>query len=374
LRNKAVVGLLLGTVLLCLFLVPVSKSLESLVLRDYETVIDPDQYPGATEFEKLQNALNHVPPAGALVLLPPKVYEGSNLTIPSKVRIDGANGAVFKLSADANSPFLVIDDRSEVEIERIVFDGNKERITNPDASMVFISHGCEDILIFNNTFRNFRYQAVASSCSVSTSLTRFVIVYRNFFRDAEGAAVLLRGSYSGDEFFLQNVEIRENILYNLTCNGKIGVAFTSNLIVADNQIVSCEAPNSGSIAIRGCKDIFVSKNTLTGCVARAGIFIEANLLFPNRGTFLIENNRVSGQVGGGFSLSGSVGVDAEITLRKNSFTRNSGADIETTSVTIYVYANVVDTVEKMKLSSTTVAWGNLVRFGTSYAFIQSRAR
>jgi len=374
LRSKTILGIMFCTVLLCLFSIPISKSSKDSLVQDYETMIDPDQFPGLTNFEKLQNALNSVPPTGAIVLVPSKVYEGSNLTVPSKVRIVGANGTVFRLCDSAIGAFMPIDDRNDVVIENIVFDGNMERQTDADVSMVFIDHGCDNVLITNNTFRNFRYQAIASDFSMLSGCTRFITVCRNLFVDGEGAAILLRGGYADGEYFLENIEIYDNILCNLTFNGKIGVAFASNCSITGNQIVSCEATCSGSIAIRGCKNVYVSKNSISKCAARAGIFIEANMLFPNKGTFLIENNRISGQVGEGFSLSGFRGVEAEITLRKNFFTQNYGFDIETTNVTIYVYANIVDTLEDLELSATTVAWGNQARFGTGYTFIQSRAR
>lgn len=373
-QGKAVTCILLSTVLLCLFYIPSFQSATDALLEDYETIINPDHYPGSTNFEKLQHALDDVPSEGAVVLVSSGIYQGSNLTVPSKVRIVGVNGTIFKLCDYAADPFMVIRNRIDVAVENVVFDGNREHITDSCASMVFIGDGCENISMFNNTFTNFRNQAIASGCFDPSSHTKCITIYRNVFYDGVGAAVLLRGSYDEQAYFLEHVEVYENTLYNLTSNGKIGVAFASNPNIINNRLVSCEASLSGNIAVRGCKDAYVAKNSITDCMARAGIFIETNLLFPNTGTFLIENNRVTRQVGKGFSLSGSSGVDAEITLRSNSFLQNSGPDVETTNVRIFVYNNVVDTYEDLVLSPTTVSWGNVARFNTGYIFIQSRAR
>jgi hypothetical protein len=373
-QSKAVTCILLGTVLLCLVYVPRSRSAVDALFEDYETIINPNDYPGSTNFEKLQHALNDVPPEGAVVLLSSEIYQGSNLTVPSKVKIIGVYGSIFKLCDCAVDPFMVIRNRANVEIENVTFDGNREHITDSYASLIFIGDGCENISISNNTFTNFRNQAITSSCYDPSSHTKYIAIYRNMFYNGAGAAILLRGSYDEQTYFLEHVEVYENMLYNLTSNGKIGVAFTSNPNITNNKLVSCEASLSGSIAVRGCKDAYVAENSITSCTARAGIFIETNMIFPNTGVFVIENNRVTGQFGKGFSLSGSSGVDAEITLRRNSFSQNSGPDVETTNVRIFVYDNIVDTLEDLVLSPTTVAWGNLVRFNTGYIFIQLRAR
>jgi len=373
-QGKAVTCILLGTVLLCLVYIPSSRSTGDALPEDYETIINPNDYPGSTNFEKLQHALNDVPPEGAMVLLSSEIYQGSNLTIPSKVKIIGTYGSIFKPCDYAADPFMVIRNRTNVAIENVTFDGNREHITDSSVSLVFMGDGCENISIFSNTFTNFRNQAITSSCYDPSSHTKYIAIYRNMFYDGAGAAVLLRGSYNEQAYFLEHVEIYENVLYNLTSNGKIGVAFASNPNITNNRLISCEASLSGSIAVRGCKDAYVAENSITDCTARAGIFIETNVIFPNTGVFVIENNRVTGQFGKGFSLSGSSGVDAEITLRKNSFSQNSGPDVETTNVKIFVCYNVVDTLEDLVLSPTTVAWGNLVRFSNGYIFIQSRAR
>ena len=79
-----------------------------------------------------------------------------------------------------------------------------------------------------------------------------------------------------------------------------------------------------------------------------------------------------GEVGHGFSMTGSLGVEAEIFVRGNYFTENSDTDIEIPAVNAYVCANYVDTSSDLSFSGPIIAWGN--RFLSNlpcYAFILS---
>jgi len=109
------------------------------------------------------------------------------------------------------------------------------------------------------------------------------------------------------------------------------VAFASHVDVVHNQPSSWGANQSGNIVIRGCKNIQIFRNSL-GSQAIAAIYIETSLVFPNEGVFTIQSNRVVGEVGHGFSITGSSGVEAEISVRGNYFTENSGTDIEIPAV------------------------------------------
>ena len=102
-----------------------------------------------------------------------------------------------------------------------------------------------------------------------------------------------------------------------------------------NQPSSWEANQSGNIVIGGCKNIQIFRNIL-GSQALAAIYIETSLVFPKAGIFTIQSNRVAGGVGHGFSMTGSLGVEAEIFVRGNYFTENSGTDIEIPAVNAYV--------------------------------------
>lgn len=147
------------------------------------------------------------------------------------------------------------------------------------------------------------------------------------------------------------------------------VAFASHVDVVHNQPSSSEANQSENIVIRGCKNIQIFRNTL-GSQAIAAMYIETSLVFPNEGIFTIQSNRVAGEAGHGFSMTGSLGVEAEIFVRGNYFTENSGTDIEIPAVNAYVCANYVDTSSDLSFSGPIVAWGN--RFLSNlpcYAFI-----
>jgi len=256
---------------------------------NYETkIINPDNYPGTNDFEKLKNAICDVPPEGALIIVPPKVYEGSNLDIPSNVQIIGTQGATFKLSSNATDPFLIIKGKSNIIIKNIIFNGNREGVSYSTSFLIFIDHGSSNILIFNNTFRNFKNIAIASNYSKTSKATSFIKIYNNFFYDGENAPILLRGYYENETFFLRSIDIRQNVLHNVLVNGKIGVAFASKVNISSNLILFSEASLSGNIVIRGCENVLIYNNTVAYSKAIAGILIETSLIFPNRGIFVIE--------------------------------------------------------------------------------------
>ena len=374
-KHQTMIYMLISLFLLSLFIINPKEDLDSVFAQDFDVIINPDDYPGSSDFERLQNALNDVPSTGATVLVPAKTYEGSNLKVPSNVRIVGMNGTVFKISKDSTEPFIVIEGKSKVSIENIIFDGNEEAIVNSYESLIFIDHGSSQILIFNNIFVNFKSIAIATKYSATSIFTRFIKIYKNKFYNGYGAAILLRGYYACKTYFLEYVEISQNTLDNLSVNGKIGVAFANVVNISDNLITSSEANLSGNIVVRGCKDVYVSNNSVVNCLAIAGIYIETNLLFPNAGMFIIERNQVIREIGKGFSVIGSQGVDAIFILRRNFFTKNSGPDIEAIGVTIYVYGNTIDTPSDLLLSSTAIVSRNYFKLAEqSLSFILMRHR
>ena len=377
-QKKLIICILLFVVISIVCTNGLRKRLEIVYSSNYNVkTINPDNYPGVDDFEKLKNALSDVPPEGATIIIPPKVYEGSNLDIPSNVRIIGMQGATFKLSNNATDPFLKIKAKNNVTIENIIFDGNRENIFNSDSCLILIDHGSSNILIFNNTFTKFKNIAIATNYSKTSQDTSFIKIYNNFFSNGEGAAILLRGYYDFENeiFFLKFIDIYQNILRDILVNGKIGVAFASGVNISSNLICSSEAPLSGNIVIRGCKNILVFNNTVTCSKAIAGILIETSLIFPNKGVFVIEKNQVLNERGRGFFITGTHGVDAMIFLRKNIFRNNSGPDVEVSDVQCYVYGNIVDTPNDLILSSSIVASGNhFASAESSWLFILSRAR
>jgi len=344
--------------------------------EEFQTTIDPDQYTGLNDFEKLQNALNDVPSAGANVIVPSKIYQGSNLIVPSNVNIIGSEGTTFKLSDNATSPFLVIADNDKnVHVENIVFDGNKDHVIGGNVSLVYIGQGSEEISIFSNIFTNFRSKAIATDWSELNKYTRLIRVHQNIFCNGEGAAMIFFGQYTDGTFFLEDVDIYGNKLYNLTANGKIGVAFTNRPIIRDNEIVSCEAPNTGSITIRGCKDARIYHNSVLENRAIAGIYVETSICFPNKGFFTIENNRIVGQIGDGFSVANSNGVEAEMAVNKNYFNDNSGVDIEIPDIEASVCGNMVESLADLSIPADATASGNrIISSMQGHAYISARAR
>jgi hypothetical protein len=376
-RNKVAICILFFlTTTSIVFAIGLRKNLKVIYCSNYYAkIINPDDYPGANEFEKLKNALIDVPPAGATIIVPPKVYEGSNIEIPSNVQIIGISGATFRLSNNATNPFIIIRTKNNIMIENILFDGNKENVFNLNSLLILIDHGSSNILIFNNTFTNFRNMAIATNYSKTNQDTNFVKIYNNSFYNGDGAAILLRGYYENGTFFLKFVDVYQNILNNLSTNGKIGVAFASEVNISENLISFSESPLSGNIVIRGCENILVVKNTIVYSKAIAGILIETSLLFPNKGVFIIEDNQVLNEIGRGFFITGNDGVEATIFLRKNLFRNNSGPDIEAIDVKAYVIGNIVDTPNDLLPSSWIVAYNNhFTSAESARLFIFSRAR
>ena len=83
---------------------------------------------------------------------------------------------------------------------------------------------------------------------------------------------MLKGYYEDETFFLRSIDIRQNVLHNVLVNGKIGVAFASEVNISSNLILFSEAPLSGNIAIRGCENILVFNNTVA-CSKAIAVYI-----------------------------------------------------------------------------------------------------
>lgn len=375
-KKYLIIGIMIFVAISLAFTSGWRKNLRKAFSSNYDAeIINPDNYPGANNFEKLKNALNDASSQGATIIIPPKVYEGSNLDIPPNVRIIGTQGTTFKLSSNTTDPFIIIRGKSNITIENILFDGNKENVSNPNSCLILIDHGSSNILIFNNTFKNFRNIAITSNYSKTFQETSFIKISNNFFSDGEGAAILLRGYHENGENFLKFINIHKNILHNIFVNGKIGIAFASEVTISSNLIRFSEAPLSGNIVIRGCENILVFNNTVAYSKAIAGILIETSLIFPNRGVFVIEKNRVLRERGRGFYITGTHGVSATIFLRRNIFRNNSGPDIEVPNIQCYVQGNIVDNPNDLILSPLTVASGNIFASAESARFfIWSHAR
>jgi len=69
-------------------------------------VINVSDYEGATPSERIQKALDDVPPDGAMVFIPEGIWEAYNLTARSKTIVIGVDGTIIRRPANTTTPFI----------------------------------------------------------------------------------------------------------------------------------------------------------------------------------------------------------------------------------------------------------------------------
>jgi len=327
------------------------RDLRVFTMPSYDAVIDPLEYPGTNVFQQLQNALNDVPSSGAMVLVPNCTITGSNLTIPSNVSLIGAGrGSCLKL--DTSSNLISISNQSDIYISNIFFDGS-----GFSANLIRYSGDGSRISIIGNKFTNFSQPAIYI---VPNSSLSFVTTSYNEFFDGNNAAVIYFGAFN-----IYSSEITHNKLYNLTDNGKIGAKQCDGLLIADNQIRSCRAPNTANIVLRGGKKVVVSRNQIIDCPSSApAIGLEEGAVHPFSDYIIIDSNMVINQTGNGIAPvfgDGSASTFSFV-IRNNFFRGNSSIDIDTTGWTtpVEVYFNQVETPSDLSIKPSDIAYGNRI--------------
>lgn len=238
------------------------------------TIINVTQFLGETDTEKIQNALNAVPPEGAIVFIPEGTWEAYNLTAKSNTWIIGTNRTIIKRPIDATLPMIKFVNCTNFSISYTIFDGQKV-----EAGCIYIEN-CTNFSIFNNTFIDFEKTAI-KVVGYSENFT----IKNNLFKYCNDATILLFGSPSIR--IIRNFIIEKNTLLNGEKNGKIGIAFSANGTIAKNNVINCQY----GIATRNVSNITILENAIINSTSYA-IYLGTQICDPGTDNILISRNQI----------------------------------------------------------------------------------
>lgn len=301
----------------------------------YDLVINASQYTGETDTERLQKALDDVPPEGAVVFVSKGVWLACNLTAKSKTIIMGTNGTIIKHPNDTKAPFITFENRSNFAIINMTFDGQSV----PEATGILISRS-RQFQIINNTFVNVKRNAIR----VSENCENFTIE-NNMFSNCDKATVCIFGSPGSRN--IRSFTINNNILINGSNNGKIGLAFAENGTLINNVIVNGEY----GIGTRCVSNILIKGNSIENC-SSYGVYLGTQLGDPGSNNIEIEKNNIANCKVGISRYYGSYSI-YNVSLRNNCFVFNQLWDIYADFPATFIN-NTITSAEKLKIVNSAV--------------------
>jgi hypothetical protein len=264
---------------------------------------------GETDYERIQQALDDVPPEGAVVFIPEGTWEACGLMAHSNTIILGANGTVLKRPQNMTLPFITFEDQAHFGVLNITFDGRN--VTG--GAGVQITNGT-DFQIADNVFLDIEQHAlhIVGECQDFS-------VENNVFLRTNVAPLLIfgfTGSRKATGFLVVN-----NTLMMSDNNGKIGVAFASNGTIADNYIYNC----AYGVGTRCVSDLLIKNNRIENCTSY-GIYLGTQPGDIGSDNVDITGNYISGSDVGIARYYGS-GFMVNITVRDNVIINNIQSDI-----------------------------------------------
>jgi len=279
------------------------------VISHSYTIINVSDYQGSTDSERIQNALNDVPPEGAIVFIPSGVWEANNLTAKSNTIILGTNGTILKRPQNTTSPFITFINQTNFAVINITFDG----LNIPKARGLLIIN-CTNFQVINNVFLNIERYAV----SIYGKSHNFEIK-NNIFINSNMAPILLFGSPGLR--LISNFRIINNTVIDAANNGKIAVAFASNGEIINNYVRNCEY----GIGTRNISNVTISSNVIENC-SSYGIYLGTQPGDPGTWNIVLINNFITNSKIGIARYYGSYPV-TNITLINNTVTDNQELDV-----------------------------------------------
>ena len=293
-------------------------------------LINVSDYSGDTDTERIQKALNDVPAEGAIVFIPAGTWQASNLTAYSNTIVMGDNGTVLARPDNSTLPFVTFQNQTGFEIVNLIFDGRN--IT--DATGILIENGT-GFHISNSVFQNIARNAIRV-----IGISRDFLITDNSFHNSDGAPLILFGSPGMRE--IVNFTIANNTLTSGVSNGKIGVAFAADGLIADNHIVNC----TYGIGTRNISNITISGNTIEQC-ADYGIYLGTQPGDEGSWNITIADNYITGSNTGIARYYGS-GEVINITVRNNTIVNSIQSDIYADFQGFFVN-NTLTSKDKVKL-------------------------
>lgn len=297
----------------------------------YKSILDPDDFSGSTEWEKLVNCLAAVPSEGGLVLLPNKTYEGENLVLPQvqSLALVGCGNSVLKLKSGATNS-LISADLSNLTLENLTIDGNN---INVHTFHFATTADREHIEILRCKFLNSQGTAIRFTGNDSfTRVLKNIRIKDNYFISDKNCITML-GTYDVNNNYketIENVLISDNI--GVSCNRLAMLNECRNMRIVNNRCYNFTSGLDSVISTRGGRNGLISKNKIVGgsgghaigymdCVG-AGYTIgrhvcDGNIILDFEGngigvaegfdtqmypTIVISNNKVFGTPSGNYAI------------------------------------------------------------------------
>lgn len=303
--------------------------------ESYDVVINASQYTGETDSERLQKALDDVPPEGAVVLISKGVWLACNLTAKSKTLIMGMNGTIIKRPNTTEASFITFENKSNFAIINVTFDGQNI----PEATGILIL-GSKQFQIANNTFVNVKRNAIR----ISENCENFTIE-NNMFLNCDKATICIFGSPGSRD--IRSFTVNNNMLINGSNNGKIGLAFAENGTIINNFIVNSEY----GIGTRCISNILIKRNSIENC-SSYGIYLGTQLGDSGSNNIEIEKNKIVNCKVGISRYYGSCSI-YNVSLRNNCFVFNQLWDIHADFPATFIN-NTITSAEKVKIVNSAV--------------------
>lgn len=294
-------------------------------------IINVSDYSGETDQERIQKALDSVPPEGAIVFIPKGIWEACNLTAKSKTIIMGTKETILKPPENTTLPFIIFENQTDFAVINLTFDG--QNISK--ATGILIANG-QRFYISNNSFKNIDERAVY----IYGASQNFKIE-DNLFVNSNTAPILIFGSPGVRE--VSHFTIYNNTIINASENGKIAIAFASDGELAKNYVANCEY----GIGTRDISNITITGNVIKNC-NRYGIYLGTQPGDPGSWNITIINNLI---------INSSVGIARyygdhpiyNVIVKNNTIIHNTEWDIYADFKAAFLH-NTITSKEKVKIA------------------------
>jgi parallel beta-helix repeat protein len=293
-------------------------------------LINASDYVGSNDTERLQAALDDVPPEGATVLIS-GFWTASGLIAKSNTTILGVNGTIQR-PYNTTEPFIALSNASNFAIMNLTFDGRE--INNGYGVNVIDG---SSFVLQGNTFLKIKRSAIKASVSLDGISENFSIAENAFF-NCNDAPILIFGRPS--ERAIHDFAILSNTMLNGLDNGKIAIAFSSNGMVENNTVANCQH----GIATRCVSNLTIQGNVIRNTVGY-GIYLGTQIGDNGTNNITLDRNKITeGHIGiaryyGSYSIS-------NVVIKENQFTNNDLYDILADFPATYVN-NTVTCIEKL---------------------------
>jgi hypothetical protein len=298
-------------------------------------VINVSDYEGATPSERIQKALDDVPPDGAMVFIPEGIWEAYNLTARSKTIVIGVDGTIIRRPANTTTPFITFANQTDFAVLNLEFEG--QNIS--EATGILVANGTR-FQVSNNTFRD-----VARTAVHVAGVCEDFAIDGNLLVNSNVASILIFGSPGTRQ--IRRFTISNNTLLDSFNNGKIGVAFATEGTITHNHI----ANSTYGIGTRCVSNIAIENNIIENCISY-GIYLGTQPADPGSSYIEISDNYVLNSNVGIARYYGSGSMD-NVTLKNNTLVYNEQSDIYADFQAIFIN-NTLTSKDKLNLLTIPV--------------------